>query len=283
LNFGARNIDYFIVGKLLGAGSLGFYKRAYDLAVLPKEKVADLVGRVFFSSLCRIGEDKALARLAYEKALKIICFISLPVLLGFILTAPELIKVIYGDKWVGAIRPLQIMSFGGVFYCLIVLKGLILLSYAKVKQYFYVQLLYAVMLLCGAYVGVDYGIEGVALGVTISLFLLWLINLIVTNKIIGMTIYAYYYLLRPVLVVNGILFICVFAADSFLVGRQDVDRLFSKSVLGVAIYLSYFMFTKDSILKELRLKVLQMLSISSLKFNKHKVGESKKEWTSKAE
>lgn len=256
LNYTARNVDYLIIGKFLGATPLGLYKRAYDLAVLPKEKIVDSIGRVFFPSLCEIKDNKGWAKSAYLKTIKLISFISFPVLLGFILTAPELIKVVYGDKWSGAVKALQIMAWGGIFYCLLATSGSILLAYGKIKKYFYVQLIYAILLLLFTLFGVQFGIEGVAFGVSLALFVFWLINFTLCNQIIGLSIYEYFLVLKPILIVNGFLFVCVVLSDYLLANTQDAVKLIVKFLCGSMIYLGYFAISKDDMIKELRIMVL---------------------------
>ncbi|MFA7060548.1 MAG: lipopolysaccharide biosynthesis protein, partial [Pedobacter sp.] len=70
LNYTARNLDFFIIGKYLGSAQLGLYKRAYDLAVIPKEKVADSLSRVLLPFLCKIRDDKAWTKSAFLKTIK---------------------------------------------------------------------------------------------------------------------------------------------------------------------------------------------------------------------
>jgi len=53
------NIDYFVVGRYLGAAALAHYTLAFQLAIIPVQRLAEILSRVAFPSLARIQSDSA--------------------------------------------------------------------------------------------------------------------------------------------------------------------------------------------------------------------------------
>ena len=56
-----------LIGRFLGATTLGFYALAYRLVLYPLQGVSSVVGRVMFPLLSRIQQDDARIRNAYLK------------------------------------------------------------------------------------------------------------------------------------------------------------------------------------------------------------------------
>ncbi len=57
VNYVALNGDYFVVGRLMGAVSLGLYSRAYGLMNLPHTYAASVMSSVMFPAFARCRES----------------------------------------------------------------------------------------------------------------------------------------------------------------------------------------------------------------------------------
>ncbi|WP_017324174.1 oligosaccharide flippase family protein [Synechococcus sp. PCC 7336] len=100
------NSDNMIVGRLLGAQSLGFYNLAYQLAMMPTF-VLSQVNRVSFSVLSQqTGQD----RQHYVcRSLELYAMLSAPVYGVAYAIAPWLIPQLYGAEWTPAVLLFQIV------------------------------------------------------------------------------------------------------------------------------------------------------------------------------
>ena len=102
-NYFARNADNLLIGKFLGAAPLGFYNLAYNLLLFPITNISNVIGNVMFPALSKVQHDKQMVRETYVTANRYIAAICFPLMIWVLVTAPQLIRVVYGPKWVGAI------------------------------------------------------------------------------------------------------------------------------------------------------------------------------------
>jgi lipopolysaccharide exporter len=108
--FAAQNVDFLVIGRVLGAVQLGFYSMAYRLGELPNWFISESVAKVTFPGFARMrhrGEDVAPAFLS---ALGLVAFATCP--LGVVLSAAAepLTLVVFGERWEGMIGPLTVLG-----------------------------------------------------------------------------------------------------------------------------------------------------------------------------
>lgn len=130
VEFFRRNTDRGLIGRVLGTSSLGVYSIAYNLIMMPRDQVTPLVTRVLLPAYSKIQDDDARLEAAYLRAAQYVSLITVPVVFGLAAVAPECIKVLFGEKWLGAVAPLQYLAVAGallsvnpVFGYVLVAKG----------------------------------------------------------------------------------------------------------------------------------------------------------------
>jgi len=131
INYGARNADNLIIGKLLGAASLGIYSRAYNLMLLPITQVISVLSEVMFSTFCSIQDDRPRIKRIYLRAMAMIGAISFPVVLGLWAVADPFVLSFFGPQWVEVAPLLQILLLVSVTQCLAAPVGWIYTSQGK--------------------------------------------------------------------------------------------------------------------------------------------------------
>jgi O-antigen/teichoic acid export membrane protein len=123
LNQAAQNVDFFLVGRYLGAGPLGEYSLAYSLATLPQGRLGPLLARVMFPVFSRAQEDDAALRRGYTRFVAVMAAVSFPLLTFLAVLGPTLLPVVYGTQWRGAVRPLPALCAAGAAYALATTVG----------------------------------------------------------------------------------------------------------------------------------------------------------------
>jgi len=127
--------DNVAVGRLLGAETLGVYAVAYGLASLPAVTITAAVGRSTlpaYAGLADAGSQRI--KLAFSRSLAVgaaaLVFVTAPMLgLG-----PEIVAVLYGEKWVAAGTVLGLLSLVGLTRGLSVLISFLLLGLNKPRE-----------------------------------------------------------------------------------------------------------------------------------------------------
>jgi teichuronic acid exporter len=109
-----RNVDYAIVGRVLGPVALGYYSLAFTLISMPVDKIVATCNRVSFPVFCRLRHDRERVRDWYLRLAVLFGFVATPVLVGLAVVAQDAVLLVLGEKWLPAVRPMQAMSVAGV-------------------------------------------------------------------------------------------------------------------------------------------------------------------------
>lgn len=105
------NWDDWLVGRALGTASLGLYSKAYQFSNKTLGRIAqNTVGTVFFSTYVKLrGNDDAIRRV-YIKSVQMVLVFMVPISLGMALLAPQLVSLVLGSKWVPMTTAFQIFA-----------------------------------------------------------------------------------------------------------------------------------------------------------------------------
>ena len=107
-SFASRNWDNLIISRLFGAGVMGEYKLAYNLADIPATQVGEQIGDVLFPSFARMEiEDRKRALVRSTGLLALIVF---PLAVGLGAVAPTVVHVVLRPEWHGVAPMLVILS-----------------------------------------------------------------------------------------------------------------------------------------------------------------------------
>ena len=107
--------DDFVVGWLLSAASLGFYRLAYRLALTPVSEVTGVVSTVMFPAYSKIQDDIPAIRSGFLRTLQLTTALTLPIGAGIIAVAPVFVEGVLGAQWTPMVIALQILALYGVF------------------------------------------------------------------------------------------------------------------------------------------------------------------------
>jgi len=113
-NYGAANVDFFLIGSFLGAQPLGYYTLAYNIANLPSTRVNAVVSRVLFPTFARIQDDLTRLRRGYLRMQELTALVNFPLLFGMVVVAPLAIPLLFGASWQPTVPLLQILSVVGI-------------------------------------------------------------------------------------------------------------------------------------------------------------------------
>jgi O-antigen/teichoic acid export membrane protein len=262
LGYFQRNLDNLLIGRFLGATPLGFYNLAYNLLLLPLGNVSDVVGRVMFPALSVIQHDKQKVREAYVDANRYIAAVSFPTMTWLLVTAPELIRVVYGSKWISAIVLVQILSLAAIEQSIGANVGWIFLSQGRTDVLFKLSIFTTIVVAIAFAVGLRGGVEGVAIAYTIASYLLAYPVFAVAFRLVDLKVRHFLAKLRPIILATiafGIIAFLLRASLERLGNMQDVTIIVIVTAASLLSY-SFFVFVLDrrlftetmTLLRELR-------------------------------
>jgi PST family polysaccharide transporter len=165
LAFGVLNVDYVVVGSILGPVALGFYLLAFNLSSWPVNMFSTAVRRVALAGFARIGDDRAALQDGFARALALLLGITLPVCALLAVLAGPVVRVVYGSQWAHAADALRWLAVLAASRVAFELAYDVLVARARSRAVFIAQGLWLATLAPALVVGahVD-GIRGVAVG-----------------------------------------------------------------------------------------------------------------------
>jgi len=111
IEFLTSNLDALVIGKLLGAASAGHYNRALLLANLPVQQPANILTKVLFPIMSSIGEQHGKQIISLQLSALLVGSYAFAVGAGIFVAAPDIIKVLLGNKWLDSIPILEMLSW----------------------------------------------------------------------------------------------------------------------------------------------------------------------------
>lgn len=162
---GLLNVDYLIVGHVLGAAPLGIYLLAFNLSSWPTSMVGLAVGRVAFASFARLVEDRRRLVEAFPRTIGVAVACILPTVLMLAVLGHEVITFVYGDKWLPAVTALRFLLVLGALRIVIELLGNLVSADGRPKVNLAIRFLWLVVLVPVLLAGANLdGIRGVGIG-----------------------------------------------------------------------------------------------------------------------
>lgn len=166
----ANQADNLVVGRWLGASALGIYSRAYQLMQVPTGLLVDVLDKVLFPTMSRVQDEPRRLASAYLRATAALVLVALPVGVVAAVLAPELVAVAFGSRWHSLVAPFQVLALGMMLRAGIRMSDSLSRATGRVYHRAWRQWLYAGLVFLGAWVGLHWGVTGVAVGVLGALF-----------------------------------------------------------------------------------------------------------------
>jgi len=181
----SSNMDYFIVGRILGTGPLGFYTLAFNLANYPVTNFAQILTRILFPTFASLQGNPDYARSVYLKVIRILTALVTPALVTLALLAGPLVIGLLGEKWQPAVFPLQIMTVAGICRTVTYPSADLLRAFGRPSLPFKINLCEALVISGALLLITSRGIDAVALTVAVVLSLSCWITVAVSCSIFG--------------------------------------------------------------------------------------------------
>ena len=104
-------LDLLLIGRQLGAAPLGLYQNARTLTDEIRARIAMPIQHVLFPAFSSLQADGEQFRQLTLRAGRLLAAVVIPVSIGISANAPEVVAILYGDRWL-AMTP--ILTFFGI-------------------------------------------------------------------------------------------------------------------------------------------------------------------------
>lgn len=109
-----QNVDYLLIGKLMGASALGIYAIAYLLTETLRSQAYWLVSKAVFPFYSRAMGRDAEIRTVYVGTIRYMSAAVFPIATLLVLFADPLVHALFTARWNAAIMPIQILAVASI-------------------------------------------------------------------------------------------------------------------------------------------------------------------------
>ncbi|MGH3001800.1 MAG: lipopolysaccharide biosynthesis protein [Gaiellaceae bacterium] len=157
------NADNAVIGRLLGASSVGVYNLAWRLSNLPATQVSFIISRVTFAVYAELQDDLDQFRAVFLTTLRRIAFLSIPLALGILIAAKPIVVAIFGETWKPAVVPLQVLAIFGMSRTFAGVTSAVFQASGRPQLNYQLGLWHSAVLFSSLYLlARRFGVEGVA-------------------------------------------------------------------------------------------------------------------------
>jgi len=168
VNYWFRNGDNLLIGRFCGAMQLGLYNRGYNLMMIPMGQVHSVLSPVLFPALSSMQGSKSEVRRLFLFSNQAIAVLAFPLMLGLAAVADDFVKVLWGDKWLGAVTIIRVLAIAGAGNSVYTTTGWIYMSMGRSDRMLWWTLIVSpAYLICFA-IGLRWGALGVAVAFALA-------------------------------------------------------------------------------------------------------------------
>ncbi len=173
INYFSRNLDKLMIGKFISLSDLGQYQKSYNLMMMPLNSISDIITPVLHPIFSDYQNDVLYVKEKYFKLLHFISYLSFPLTVFLFFVAREAILIVYGNAWVPAIKPFQILSLTVCSQMLLSSTGAIYQAVNATRRFFAAGCINSFVMVISFCVSISiWGtIEAVAWGFVVAHFL----------------------------------------------------------------------------------------------------------------
>ena len=162
VNYFARNLDSVLIGRVCGTGPLGLYSRAYSLLMFPIGQITAPMSAVAVPALSRLQNEPERYRSYYLKAIRIIAYLSFPLVMALAILSTEVITLVLGQQWLDAAPIFRILAVTAMFQPIVSTVGWLYISLGQSKRMAVWGVASSAFIISSFLIGVQWGALGVA-------------------------------------------------------------------------------------------------------------------------
>ena len=186
--------ERLMLGKMQSASTLGLFTTSNDLANIPFLSLLGPVNQPLVSAFSRLENDHNRRRTSYKMALEGIIALGLPVLVGQIILADSIVRIILGDRWMDTIPLVQWLSFSLIPALFSVPAHSLTMAYGRTKIVFLQSVVNFCVKTPVLIVGlIQYGVPGIIFARMLSEVVITGLRLTVVKKLIAFSVIGQIY------------------------------------------------------------------------------------------
>jgi O-antigen/teichoic acid export membrane protein len=190
VRFIATRSDAIVVGRLLGASSLGLYQSAMKLSTIAFGEIGETLNQVSFPAFANLQDNIAKVRAGYIRSVQVLTMSAYPVACALLVMAHEFTSILLSDKWLPMVPVIQVFCLLGPMQT--VMADSVYKSLGRPDIQFRLSVMRFVLLMLAIFPMTKmYGTTGAALAMLITAAIVTPFNFHYVNKLIAFSMWDY--------------------------------------------------------------------------------------------
>jgi PST family polysaccharide transporter len=156
------NLDLILIGRQMGATTLGFYQGARSLTDEIRARIAIPLQHVLFPAFSAVQADKERMQAVVLRSGRLIAAAVMPIGIGLSVLAEDLVPVLYGARWSDMIVPLSLLGVSAGLRASTSIATVVINACDQVPRAFRYQLQGTALMAMGLLVSMPFGLVAVA-------------------------------------------------------------------------------------------------------------------------
>jgi len=178
LGYFSKNSDNLIIGYALGPAVLGIYAKAYGLLTLPMSQLNWPLRSVMIPSLSRLQDEPKQYCRFFLQALSAIAIVAMPVAAFLFVAADEIVDILLGSQWKAVVVTFRCLAPAAFLSTISFAPSWLFISLGRAGTQLRIMILGTPITVIGFLIGVNWGINGVAISFSITWTSIFIISII---------------------------------------------------------------------------------------------------------
>lgn len=233
-----NNVAQLFIGKMYSTASLGYYSQAQKLKDLPVTSSVQAVQGVTYPALSAMaGDDERLSQ-GYLRIVRMLSFVLFPAMLGLVAVAPDMFRLLLGERWMPTVPYFEILALSGLCYPIAMVSYNILKTKSDGRVILWLEVAKRVIMTLILAYTIPSGVESVAWGMTAMALVEFLLNTAVAMRYLTIKVGTIVGAIVPHLLLASAMFMLLRYLNTELAALHEALRLLVVAAVGGATYLT---------------------------------------------
>lgn len=237
MNQFSKQIEGLLIGRWYNPATLGYYTKAAETEKIASTTISNVLTQVTYPLFASVQDNKERLIAILKRITVTLAYFTTPLMMLLCLCAKPLFIILYSEKWVTSVPYFQLLCIAGIAYSLQAVNNQTVAALGKSK----VMFIWTVVKRCislALKVGglVFWGIKGLLVGVVISTWFAYFVNITVVSKYVGYRNTQQILDLLPIFLITGIAYVV-----SYYVGGQFQLNLYVDAIVKTGIFVTIYL------------------------------------------
>lgn len=245
------NVDYLLVGKMLGATALGYYTLAYRVPELIIRNFNYVVQKVAHPLLSQLQVEGSQLREVFFGYIRYIALLTFPAGIGLALISPLFFRTFFEPKWEPAIILMQLLALSLAITSVGFVPGVLYKAINRPEILNYIAAVRVPITIAALWYSTRWDVTGVAaMQLALGVFSV-IIECIVVSRVVKFELGQIFHSLAPALACSLVMGLTLGVATTLLPDRGALN-LVLLVLLGIASYVGALMLVSREIVLQVR-------------------------------